>query len=536
MFEMRDPVQVRKTPNPNLILAILCLALLVVTTQVSMLNVALPALVRDLGATETELLWIVNAYTVAFAGILLSGAALADRFGRRGVMLVGLSLSGGGALASALASSSLELIIWRTAMGAGAALVMPATLSILVNVFTEPRQRSRAIAIWTLMNATGAFIGPLGAGLLLEWWSWHACFWVMVPLAVVTIIGTVLWVPTSQDPAAARFDVLGAVLSTSALGMLIWGVIEGVERGWTSPLILGAFGGAVVLTALFVWWERRTASPMLDLSILRIPALRASSVSLIIAFGAMTSAMYLATLSMQMGKGYTPLEAAAVTALPITVVNFMVVPFAPRLIERLGTRFLVSAGVSMIAVSALVIATMSATSGVVLLLVGFALMAAAFAVFTPASTEAIITSVPAESSGGASALTQLTRQIGQSVGVAVGGGVAAMGFRASFDSSRFGLSAADREQADAAFTGALDVLERVDPQLQDAFLLAAQNAFIVGVRYMLIICAVVAVLGAIYAAVAIPGRTRTEADPDSPDPNISGPEAPEPEVERTGSG
>lgn len=497
-----------RTVRPVLVLAVLCLSLLVVTTQISILNVALPSLILHLGATETQLQWIINAYTVAFAGVLLTGAALADRFGRRGVMVGGLLLCGAGSLAAALSSAPEQLIVWRTVMGIGGALVMPATLSILVNVFTEPRPRSRAIATWTLMHATGSFIGPLGGGLLLEWWSWSACFYVSIPLAVLAVVGSLLWVPTSRDPAAASFDMLGAALSTGTLALLIWGVIEGAERGWTSPPIVGSFVLALVLGVAFVRWERRTSSPMLDLSVLRVPALRASSISLVIAFVAMSSAMYLSMLSLQLGKGYSALAAAAVTAIPITLVNFLVVPFAPRLIARFGTRVLVSAGVGTIAVSSLVIATMTATSGVVPLLIGFALMAAAFSIYTPASTEAIVTSVPPESSGGASALTQLTRQIGQSLGVALGGGIAAMGFRAQFDPSDFELDPADRKLAGSSFTGALEVVERVDAAVREAFLLAARQSFVVGVRYMLVVCAVLAVIGAIYAAVAIPGRNR----------------------------
>jgi len=487
---------------------VLCLSLVVVTVQISILNVALPSLIRDLGASETQLQWIVNAYTVAFAGVLLTGAALADRFGRRGVMVCGMLLCGVGSLAAALSSAPEQLILWRAVMGVGGALVMPATLSILVNVFTEPRRRSGAIATWTLMHATGSFIGPLCGGLLLEWWTWSACFYVSIPLVILAIAGTLLWVPTSRDPSAASFDVLGATLSTGALTILIWGVIEGPDKGWTSPAILGSFVLALVLGAAFVRWEGKTSSPMLDLSALRQPALRASSISLVIAFIAMSSAMYLSMLSLQLGKGYSPLEAAAVTAVPITLVNFMVVPFAPRLIARFGTRVLVSAGVGTIALSALVIATMTPTSGVVLLIVGFALMAAAFSIYTPASTEAIVTSVPPERSGAASALTQLTRQVGQSLGVAVGGGVAAMGFRANFDTADYGLDAADRDLAGSSFTGALDVVDRVDAAVREAFLLAAQQSFVIGVRYMLVICAVLAVIGAVYAAVAIPRRTR----------------------------
>ncbi|TFV88876.1 MFS transporter [Blastococcus sp. CT_GayMR16] len=511
--------------HPWWALAVLCISLVVVTIQTSILNVALPSLVRDIGADDAELQWIVDSYIVAFAGVLLTGAAVADRFGRRGVMMAGLVLCGLASVAAALSQNPGPLIVWRTVMGIGAALVMPATLSILVNVFTEPAQRTRAIAYWTLMNATGAFIGPIAGGLLLGWTSWQSCFYVTLPLIVVAVVLGYVVVPTSRDPAAARFDVAGGVLSTAALGALIWGIIEGPSRGWTDGVVLGVFAAAVALGAAFVAWERRTPAPMLDLTIFANRQLRGATVALTVAFLAMTGAMYLAGLALQLGKGYTPLAAAVAISVPVTVVNFLVVPRTPWLIERFGIRAMVSGGIALIACAALVISTMTVNSGYLVLCLGFALMALAFSSFVPASTEAVVTSVPAERSGGASAVNQLTRQVGQALGVALGGALTAVGYTASFTAPDRGVSPVAAEAAGTSLTDALAVGAGLPAQARAALELAAHEAYVSGIRLSLWVAAGIALCGAAYAAATIPGRRtapaevhHVEQDPRSVDP------------------
>jgi EmrB/QacA subfamily drug resistance transporter len=496
----------QRAVRPWWALAVLCLALLVVTIQTSILNVALPTLVRELGASDTQLQWIVDSYVVAFAGLLLTGAALADRYGRRRVMVIGLVVCAVGAVGSGLSGSPAALIGWRTVMGLGGALVLPATLSILVNVFTDPGQRSRAIAYWSLMNATGAFIGPVAGGLLLKVTGWQACFVVTLPFILVGVVLAQLLVPDSRDPSAARFDVPGAVLSTLALAALVWSVIEGPTYGWSDPRVVGGFVIALVALVLFGVWESRTSSPMIDLKTFANPQLSAAALALTIAFLAITSAMYLTTLALQQVKGYLPLQAAVATSVPITVVNFLVVPRAPRLIRRFGTRVMVSAGTAVIAVASLIISTMTRTSSYWPLFLGFALMALAFSTFLPAATEAMMTAVPPERSGGASAVNQLTRQIGQALGVALAGGVAAMGYRAHFDGASLGLSRDQLATASNSLGGALSVVGHVPQAVGAALLALARDAYVHGVRMMLYVTAGLAVVGSVYAAWAIPSK------------------------------
>lgn len=490
-------------------LAVLCLSLLIVSIDNGVLNVALPSLVRSLGATPSQLQWIVDAYTLVFAGLLFTGGALGDRFGRRGVMSAGLVIFGVGSLLAALSSSAGELIAWRALLGVGAALVMPATLSILVNVFTEPRQRRRAIAYWTLMNATGSFIGPMVGGLLLRNFSWGACFLINVPVVVLALSLQRRFVPTSRDPDAARFDLPGAMLSTLMLGALLWAIIEGPAYGWMSPQIIGGFAASALLLAGFVSRERRTAAPMLDLAILRSPQLTAAAVATTVAFMAMIGGMFLVQQSLQIVKGYPPLTAALATSGPITTVNFLLMPRAPWLTERFGARWMIAAGCGCVSIASLVIATTTVSSGYLNLLIGFSLMAVAFSVFVPASTEAIMTAVPKEKAGGASAVNQTTRQLGSALGVAIGGSIAASAYVGAFPARVAGVPQQAVQQAGGSITGALDAARGLAGSAHDALLGAAHAAFQHGVTTALITSVVLAALSAVFAAVAIPARRST---------------------------
>ena len=493
------------------VLAVLCLSLLVVSIDNTILNVALPTLVRTLGATPQQLQWIVDSYTLVFAGLLLTSGRLGDRFGRRGVMTTGMVIFGAGSLAASLSGSADALIVWRGVMGIGAALILPATLSILVNVFTEPRQRRRAIAYWTLMNATGSFIGPVAGGLLLRHFWWGSVFLVNVPVIVIALSLQRAVVPTSRDPGAGRFDFAGAGLSTLALAALLFAVIEGPSYGWGSPAILAGFAVAVVALVWFVRWEQRCVSPMLDLAVFRAPQLTAAAVATTIAFMAMIGSMFLVGQSLQLVKGYAPLTAALATSGPITTTNFITMPLAPRLTERIGARWMIAVGIGFIALAAVVISLITVQSGYLNLFIGFVLMATAFSIFVPASTEAIMTAVPKEKAGGASAINQTTRQLGQALGIAVSGSIAAAAYVSSFTLAGTGVSSTDAQTAGESITGALTVANRLHGAAHDAVVAAANTAFIDGVRLAIVVSAVVAAGCAVFAALAIPGQRRVRS-------------------------
>ncbi len=502
-------------------LGALCLSLLIVSIDGGILNVALPTLVRELGATPSQLQWIVDAYTLVFAGLLLTSGNLGDRFGRRRVLTIGLLIFGISSLAASLSKTPGELILWRAVMGVGAALIMPATLSILVNIFTEARSRRRAIAYWSLMNATGAFIGPVAGGLLLRQFWWGSCFLVNVPVVIVALVLQPLVLPESRNPAEAHFDLVGAGLSVLALTSLVWAIIEGPDRGWSSPAIAGSLVASVLLLVAFIGWERRVDSPMIDITTFRAPQLTAAATAMTIAFIAMTGSMFLIVQSLQLVKGYSPLVAALATSGPITVVNFVLMPRAPALTERFGARYLIAGGVGLISVAALIIAATTVHSNYVNLFVGFAVMATAFSVFVPASTEAIMTAVPKEVAGGASAINQTTRQLGQALGIAIGGSIAATGYRAGFSIGRVRLTPAQLHQAGSSITGAILVAKGLAGAARTTLLLAAHQAFLHGIRLALVTAAVLACGGVVFALVAIPSRrpapgSVTDEEPSEP--------------------
>ena len=485
-------------------LGALCLSLLIVSIDNGILNVALPTLVRQLGATPSQLQWIVDSYTLVFAGLLLTAGNLGDRFGRRRVLTIGLVIFGAGSLAASLSKTPGELILWRAVMGVGAALIMPATLSILVNVFTEERARRRAIAYWSLMNATGAFIGPVAGGLLLRQFWWGACFLVNVPVVVVALGLQRVLLPPSRHPEGAHFDLVGAALSTLALAALLWGIIEGPDRGWSSPAIAGSLIASGFLIVTFIIWERRAASPMIDIATFQTPQLTAAAVAMTIAFIALVGSMFLIVQSLQIVKGYSPLVAALATSGPITVVNFLLMPRAPALTERFGLRYMIAGGVGLISVAALIIATTTVHSSYANLLVGFVVMASAFSVFVPACTEAIVTAVPREMAGGASAINQTTRQLGQALGIAIGGSIAASGYRAGFSAAGLHLNPHQLGTARSSITGAISVGRGLAGSARSAVLAAAHQAFLHGIRLALVTAAVLAGAGVVYALVAIP--------------------------------
>ena len=324
-------------------LVILSLSLLVIGLDNTILNVALPSLQKEFDASGSTLQWIVDSYLLAFAGLLLTMGTLGDRFGRKLALQVGLGLFGAASLAVLLVDSAGELIAVRALMGVGAALIMPATLSIITNVFPR-EERAKAIGIWSAMAALGVGLGPLLGGLLLEWFDWTSVFLVNVPVAAAAIALGFWLVPESRDPKPGRFDFLGAGLSTATLGVLVYGLIEAPARGWTSPLILSCFAAAALLATAFVRWELRTPEPMLQLAFFRNPRFSVASLAIGVAFFSLFGAIFATTQYLQDAHGYSALEAGA-AMVPVAFGLMMGAGSSTlRLVPHLGTTRVVMAG------------------------------------------------------------------------------------------------------------------------------------------------------------------------------------------------
>ncbi len=279
----------------RLILSVLCVTLLLISLDNTILNIALPSIVRSLHATSTELQWIVDAYAIVFGGLLFTMGTLGDHYGRKWVFLGGLVVFGAGSAFAAWSMTADRLILARAVMGVGAAALIPCTLSLLANVFTSDRDRARAIGIWSGTAGVGVAIGPILGGFLLVHFWWGSVFLINVPIAALGIVATVLFVPNSQNPAAKRADPVGVALSIVGLGLLLWGIIEAPDKGWSSPLIIGAIAGAIVVIAAFVVWERRSTHPMLPISFFAERRYSAAIASLSLVLFSLVGMFYLMT-------------------------------------------------------------------------------------------------------------------------------------------------------------------------------------------------------------------------------------------------
>ena len=330
--------------NP-LILISLLLAAFVINLDTTIVNVALPTLVRELHASDWQLQWVVDAFNVVFAASVLAAGSLSDRFGRRGMLLAGLSVFGLASLAGGLTDGPGQLIAARAVMGVGAAMVFPATLSLLTNVFTERRERALAIGLWGAITGVAIALGPIVGGWLLELFGWRSIFFAMTPIAAVAGVLASRYVPTSRDPHAPATDRAGFALSTAVVGLLVYTIIEAPDHGWGSARTLGGFALTAVLAAAFVARERRTDHPMLDLSLFRNPRFAAASASVAISFFALSGFIFLVTQYFQFVKGYGPLS-TGVRLLPVASFVALSSILGARLAVRIGTKLVVASGCS----------------------------------------------------------------------------------------------------------------------------------------------------------------------------------------------
>ncbi|MBH99945.1 MAG: MFS transporter [Acidimicrobiaceae bacterium] len=414
-------------PRRWLILAILTLSLVQVVASVSSMTLALPSLHTALDATAAQLVWINASYALVLAAVLLPFGALGDRFGRRGALLMGLAIIVFGALMGSTSDSALQVTLWRCTMGIGAGLVMPATLSILTSVF-PPKERSRAIAIWSGFAGAGGAIGILAAGVLLEFFWWGSIFFVNVPIAVVLFALVVAFVPTSRDTQGRPLDPLGSLLSAIALSGLVFALIQGPEFGWANPVVLFGFATFVVVGTIWVAVETKHPHPMLDPSLFRIPQFGLGSLGIGTAFAVMFGMFFGLAQYMQYVLGYSPLG-TAIRTLPFAVAMLTISPLGPQLAQRFGVHAVIGSGLSVTALGLTALITVDGTSGYLQVLIGLYIASAGMALALPAATEAIIGSLPQDKAGVASAVNDTTREVGAAVGIALLGSLLSLGYR-----------------------------------------------------------------------------------------------------------
>jgi EmrB/QacA subfamily drug resistance transporter len=489
--------------STSVVTAVVCLALGAVTAAMASLNVALPDLARATQATQTQLEWIIDAYSLAFAALLLPAGALGDRYGRRRALLAGLAIFGAASAVAMTASSANELIFLRGLIGVGAALVMPATLSTITSSF-PPAERTRAVSVWAAVAGGAALLGVVGTGLLLEWFSWRSAFAVNVVLAAVAIAGTIVFVPESSHPGAPPLDKVGALLAMAGLTALVFSIIEAPEAGWGSARTLSGIGGGLAVLAVFTGWELRAAHPMLDVRHFRNRHLSAGSLSIFIQFFAFFGFNFVMLQYLQGVRGNSPLAAGA-SMLPLAATMMPISRITPRLAARFGARTVCATGLVLVAAGLMVISRVGTASPYWLLLAGLIPLGAGMgAAMTPA-TAAITEGLPAAQQGVGSALNDLSREVGGALGIAVIGSIVTAVYRSNLRLP--GIPAALAGAARGSFGLALHAGGPVKT--------AASSAFVDGIHTGLLYAAGAALLAVITVTILLPRGPRSPHPADS---------------------
>jgi EmrB/QacA subfamily drug resistance transporter len=484
-------------------LGVLCLSLLVIGLDNTILNVALPTLARDLHASGSELQWIVDAYMLVFAGVLLTAGALGDRFGRRRALALGLVVFGAGSLASALSDSAAVLIASRGLMGVGGAFIMPSTLSILTATFDDS-ERGKAIGIWAGVSGLGIAIGPVAGGWLIQNSSWHAIFLVNVPFVILALIAGRFLVPESRDPSAPALDLRGFALSAAGLTALVWAIIEAPDRGWTDAGVLAALAFAAVVLAGFVAWELRAPAPMLDVRLFRNPRFSAASVAISLAFFALFGLIFFLTQYLQSVLGYDALQAGLRT-MPVAGGLILGAPLSAALTARAGTKAVVAGGLTIVAGAMLLLTGADAHSGYTLVLVSLVVLGFGMGMTMAPATDSIMGSLPLARASVGSAVNDTTRTTGGALGVAVLGSVLNGQYRGGMEHAVGALPHGAAQVAQDSLAGALAVASHGGGA---RLAVTAQDAFLSGMHTAALVASAVALAGALVAAVALPARAR----------------------------
>jgi EmrB/QacA subfamily drug resistance transporter len=456
-------------------LAVLSLGLLVISLDNTILNVALPSLSDDLGATSSELQWIVDAYLLVFAGLLLTAGSLGDRFGRKRALTLGLFIFGAASAASAMAQTPAALIAGRAMMGIGGALIMPSTLSIVTATFPAD-ERPKAIGIWAAVAGIGVAIGPVAGGWLVENASWHWVFLVNVPFVLIALVAGHRLIPESRDPSQSRLDPIGAAISTAGLGTLLWGIISASDRGWGDQLVVAALILGALTLALFVWFERRTESPMLDMAVFRNPRFSASSLGITIAFFVLMGMMFFLTQYLQDVLGLSPFD-AGVRMLPVAAGMVVGGPLGARLAQRFGAKLVVASGLAFVAGAMVLLAQTDVGGPYGLIAAALGLMGFGMGTAMSPATDAIMGTLDERHLSVGSAMNDTTRLVGGALGVAVLG---------SLMTSHYGDAMQSAPAAAQDSVGAAHAVAAHLPTAAGSALDAAANAAFVDAMHMVL--------------------------------------------------
>jgi EmrB/QacA subfamily drug resistance transporter len=501
-----------------MILVALLLAAFLVNLDTTMVNVALPALVRELHATTTQLQWVVDAYSLVFAALLLTFGSLSDRFGRKGMLLAGLAVVGAASLAGGFTTTAAQLIAARSAMGLGAAMTFPATLSLISNVFTQRRERARAIGLWGAVAGVAIAMGPIAGGWLLEHYSWAAIFIAMAPVAAAALILAAILIPASKDPDAAAVDIPGLVLSSAAMALLVFTIIEAPTYGWAAARTLAGFAASSLLLACFIVAEQRATHPMLDVRLFRNLRFSAASGAVTVSFFTLFGFIFLMTQYFQFVRGYGPLS-TGVRLLPVALAVGAGSVAGTQLAVRAGTKLIVTTGlVAMAAFYGWVAATTSATLGYGVIAAQMVVYGLGMGLTSAPATESIMGAISRRKAGVGSAVSDSTRLVGGTLGVAVIGSVYASVYgsrlTATIPAAVPGRAAAIAHQSiGAAYVAAGKLAALGHPALGLALQHASANAFLRGLTVGILVAGGVAAVGAVLTVRFLPAQPPRPAGP-----------------------
>jgi EmrB/QacA subfamily drug resistance transporter len=483
-------------------LVVLSLSLVVIGLDNTILNVALPTLVRELSATQSDLQWMIDSYVLIFAGLLLTMGSFGDRFGRKRALLIGLVIFGIASFGASMATSATQLIAGRGVMGIGAALIMPSTLSIITTIFSG-KELGKAIGIWAGVAGIGIVGGPVIGGWLLEHFWWGSVFLVNIPIVTVALAFAVWLIPESRDPNATPLDLVGAGLSIAALVTLVYGLIEAPQHGWTGDETLIALGIGFVLLAAFVFWEIRTPHPMLQMSFFRNRRFSVANFSITLTFFALFGSVFMLTQHLQFVLGFTPLEAGT-RVMPVATM-IISAPLSAKLAEKFGTKLIVALGLFTVAGAFLLFSTLEVT-GYTRIGLGLAVLGFGMGLVMAPATESIMASVPLAKAGVGSAMNDTTREVGGALGVAVLGSVFSSAYATEIASALRGLPSELASQASDSVGAATIIAAQLGGEAGRALAAASKTAFVDSLSSTLLVAAGIALVGAVVTLLLLPSR------------------------------
>ena len=487
------------------ILGVLCTSLIIIVIGNTSLNVALPKMSEALHLSNSQQQWVVDAYSLIFAGMLFTAGTLGDRFGRKGFMQAGVVLFGAAsAYATFVANSATDVIASRAVMGIGGALVMPATLSILVNSFPS-NERAKAIGIWAGIAGGGGAVGLVLGGWLVEHFWWGSAFAINVPVTVIALVLGARLVPTSKDRNPSKLDPTGAVLSMAGLGVFVYGLIEAPKWGWGSTQSLAVIGSGLAVLAIFVMWELRDTSPMLDMRLFKDRRFGVSSLGMTLVFLTMFGFFFVVSQLFQLVLGYGPFE-SGLRMLPIMPVMIIFSTRAAGLVQQFGARTVVTAGMILTATGVFILSFLNASSGYGHVLIGMFVMASGMGLTMTPMTELIMSSVPRDKAGVGSAMNDTTREVGTTLGVAVLGSILSSGYTSNLGPVVAALPAPARQTAEGSLAGALGVAREIGGTRGAAIVDAAKSAWADGLHLSMLIGAGIVLVAAAIAARYLPGK------------------------------